>query len=107
MNYDEENWRLLAEYLQSSNFTDVPATGRAQLIDDAFNLARAGYLDYAVALRLIRYMTQETDYIPWSAAFRAFDFLTRMLARSAGATNLRVRLFVRVMNVNCISYNTY
>ncbi|RXM91483.1 Aminopeptidase N [Acipenser ruthenus] len=39
VNYDTENWNRLLQQLQD-NFTEIPVINRAQLIDDAFNLAR-------------------------------------------------------------------
>ena len=47
VNYSPENWRGLSE-----SFTDLPNLSRAQLIDDALNLARAGQLSYPIALDL-------------------------------------------------------
>lgn len=83
---------MIIEYLQSSNFINIPPVTRAQLIDDAFNLARAGYLEYSIPLSLIRYLRQETDYIPWVAAFNAIKHLNRMLVRSTGYTSFQVRI---------------
>ena len=34
---------------------------------DAFNLARAGRLNYSIALSLTGYMRNEVDYIPWKS----------------------------------------
>lgn len=79
MNYDVANWNRLAEYLNGKDFENISSTNRAQLIDDTFNLARAGYLSYDVFLQITRYLQQETDYIPWYAAVRAFDYLDGVL----------------------------
>lgn len=38
-------------------------------------MARAGQIDYALAFNLIRYLYSETDYFPWYAALKGFDFL--------------------------------
>lgn len=48
---------------------------RAQLLDDALNLARAGVLKYSTALKLTEYLIKEVDYIPWYSALNAFTFL--------------------------------
>lgn len=66
-------------YLQKENYKNISNTNRAQLIDDALNLARAGYLNYDSALQITKYLNEETDYIPWYAAIRAFDYLDRIL----------------------------
>jgi len=49
------------------------------LIDDALNLARAGYLAYNISLQITSYLSKETDYIPWYAAARAFNYLDSVL----------------------------
>lgn len=41
MNYDESNWKLLVQYLQDpTRYDNIAPANRAQLIDDALNLAR-------------------------------------------------------------------
>ncbi|XP_029666932.1 aminopeptidase N-like [Formica exsecta] len=79
VNYYPDNWNRLAVYLQTENYKNISNTNRAQLIDDALNLARAGYLNYDSALQITKYLNEETDYIPWYAAIRAFDYLDRIL----------------------------
>ncbi|XP_015606053.1 aminopeptidase N [Cephus cinctus] len=81
VNYDTTNWHLLINYLRTNNYDVIPPTNRASLIDDAFNLARAGYIDYSIALNLTKYLHQETDYIPWVAASNSFAFLDGRLLR--------------------------
>ncbi|RLU27241.1 hypothetical protein DMN91_001042 [Ooceraea biroi] len=81
VNYDKNNWKLLTEYLKSTEIqnSSIKATNRAQLIDDALNLARAGDLDYTTSMGITLYLTKEDDYIPWIAAVRAFDYLDTLL----------------------------
>lgn len=79
VNYDDENWKKLAEYLNTENFENISSTNRAQLIDDALNLASAGYLPHKVSLQIITYLSKETDYMPWFTAIRAFDYLDGVL----------------------------
>ena len=62
---------------------------RAQLLDDALNLARADLLDYPTALKVTEYLTQETSYIPWSSAITGFVYLEDMMKRSAGFGELK------------------
>jgi aminopeptidase N len=75
VNYDEKNWYLLIKYLESEDYEKIHAVNRAQLLDDALNLARAGILKYSTALELTRYLEKEVDYIPWYSALNAFSFL--------------------------------
>uniref|UniRef100_A0AAG5CSS6 Aminopeptidase N n=1 Tax=Anopheles atroparvus TaxID=41427 RepID=A0AAG5CSS6_ANOAO len=83
VNYDERNWQMIVNHLQDrTKFRSIAASNRAQLIDDALNLARAGYLDYAVALNVTRYLVHETDYVPWKAAIASLNFIDSMLIRT-------------------------
>jgi aminopeptidase N len=77
--YDEENYKLLTDYLKSNEHTNIHTLNKAQLLDDSLNLARAGVLNYPTALDLTTYLDHETDYIPWESYFRALTFLKSRL----------------------------
>ncbi|XP_055677770.1 aminopeptidase N isoform X2 [Lutzomyia longipalpis] len=75
--YDYESLTQLARH-----FEQLPEINRAQLIDDALNLARAEYVTYDIALTfLIRMGHSYTDVLPWAAAMRGIEYLTDMLIR--------------------------
>uniref|UniRef100_A0A336KRZ8 Aminopeptidase N n=2 Tax=Culicoides sonorensis TaxID=179676 RepID=A0A336KRZ8_CULSO len=83
VNYDKRNWNLISNYLLDPNrFKEIATTNRAQLIDDALNLARAGYLDYRIALDVTKYLEHEDEYVPWKAAISALNFIDSMLIKS-------------------------
>ena len=82
VNYDEGNWNLILSAL-NNNMSSIHRTNRAQLIDDAMNLARAGYLKYDIALQLVDYLERDTEYIPWKSGLSSFQFIRKMLARTA------------------------
>ncbi|XP_071569022.1 aminopeptidase N [Temnothorax nylanderi] len=82
VNYDEDNWKMLIRYLKSNNFKNIHVINRAALLDDSFNLARAGYVNYSVPFDLARYLRRETEYEPWVAAVNNFNFLNHILACS-------------------------
>jgi aminopeptidase N len=82
VNYDVTNWQRLADQL-TRDHGSIHRMNRAQMLDDAFNLARSGQLDYTTALALTDYLNQELDYIPWTAALNGFAYLESMLKRSA------------------------
>jgi len=92
VNYDNSNWERLADYLKTPFYANISAINRAQLIDDALNLARAGYLAYETALKITLYLSKETDYIPWYAAVRAFDYLDDVLLGGKNYKTFRVRI---------------
>ncbi|KAG7218728.1 hypothetical protein INR49_019764, partial [Caranx melampygus] len=81
VNYDLQNWKLLIQQLHS-NPQIISVGNRAGLIDDAFNLARAGYLPQGVPLQLIGYLPEETSFLPWHAASRALYQLDKLLDRT-------------------------
>ncbi|CAL7935740.1 unnamed protein product [Xylocopa violacea] len=80
VNYDEKNWQMVTRYLNSKRFDKIHRANRAALIDDAFNLARAGYVDYCIPFNLSQYLVQEREYEPWVAAVNNFRFLNKMLS---------------------------
>ncbi|NWW95783.1 TRHDE protein, partial [Rhynochetos jubatus] len=81
VNYDVRNWRLLIGQL-TRNHEVISVSNRAGLIDDAFNLARAGYLPQNIPLEIIRYLSEEKDFLPWHAASRALYPLDKLLDRT-------------------------
>ncbi|KAJ8889378.1 hypothetical protein PR048_008877 [Dryococelus australis] len=82
----------------------IPAVSRAQLLDDSLNLARAGILEYDVALNLTTYLSRETDYIPWYSALNAFSFLD---TRLRGAASEDYQLFTNyVLRLTENRYNS-
>lgn len=81
VNYDINNWELLANYLQDpQNYSKIASTNRAQIVDDALTLARAGKLDYRIALNLTQYLINENEYVPWRSALGAFNFIDSMMS---------------------------
>ena len=60
------------------------------MIDDAFNLARAGLLGYDVALDITSYLAKEDDYLPWKSAANALGYLTDMLEFTGDSILMKV-----------------
>uniref|UniRef100_H3D2Z0 Aminopeptidase n=1 Tax=Tetraodon nigroviridis TaxID=99883 RepID=H3D2Z0_TETNG len=81
VNYDPTNWERLISLL-GSNHMAIPVINRAQIIDDAFNLARAKMINITLALRTTKYLSRERDFIPWESALRNLDYFTLMLDRT-------------------------
>lgn len=79
VNYERSNWNLLSAALESENFGQINVLNRAQLIDDAVNLAKARQLEFDISFDLLAYLRRETDYVPWAAAANAIPFLSRNL----------------------------
>ena len=72
---------------------------RAQLLNDALNLAMSGRLDYQIALELTSQLVSNVEYLPWSAAFSAFEHLDTMLALTPAYGNFKVRLQIESCTV--------
>uniref|UniRef100_A0A4W4HAU8 Aminopeptidase n=1 Tax=Electrophorus electricus TaxID=8005 RepID=A0A4W4HAU8_ELEEL len=81
VNYDEQNWNKLIHQLES-NHPAIPLISRGQLIDDAFNLARAKYINVTLALTTTKYLINETDYVPWESALKNLRYFMLMFDRS-------------------------
>ena len=52
---------------------------RAQIMDDAINLAKSGQLDYETALGLTGYLSKEEEYVPWFSALKGLSYIDNML----------------------------
>jgi len=91
VNYDVQNWDMISNTLMEDH-TKIHRINRAQVMDDAFDLARGGLLDYSTALKTTEYLKSETDYIPWKAALTGFVYLEDMMKRTAGFGDLKTYL---------------
>ncbi|XP_070557595.1 aminopeptidase N-like [Ptychodera flava] len=82
VNYDLENWELLARQLKTDH-TVIPVRNRGALISDALSLGEAQKLDNVIGLKLMEYLINERDYNPWYTAFRFLTYLQDMIARTS------------------------
>ncbi|XP_023293113.2 aminopeptidase N [Lucilia cuprina] len=102
INYELSNWQTITSHLMNSQtFKQIAPSNRAQLIDDAMNLARGGYLSYEIALNLTRYLINEDDHAPWKAAVNAFQFIDSMFVSQGDYDlfkNYLLKLVDRVYN---------
>ncbi|XP_060783107.1 alanyl (membrane) aminopeptidase b, tandem duplicate 1 [Neoarius graeffei] len=81
VNYDMGNWERLLHVLQTTH-EDIYTINRAQLIDDAFNLARANIIPTTLALNTTLYLSNETEYMPWESALDNLDYFYLMFDRT-------------------------
>ncbi|KAG5684937.1 hypothetical protein PVAND_014145 [Polypedilum vanderplanki] len=78
VNYEDENWNKIKSVLHSDDRDKIHVLNRAQIVDDLFNLARGGDVEYKQAIDIIRYLKNETHYIPWLAAInQGLTFLSQ------------------------------
>ncbi|CAG9861266.1 unnamed protein product [Phyllotreta striolata] len=83
VNYDERNWKLITEFLQGPDFKKIPTLNRVQLLSDAADLAFVGNLKYEVFFEMLKYLKQETEYMPWKAALEKTNVITNHLKKSS------------------------
>ncbi|KAL4706801.1 hypothetical protein ACJJTC_018182 [Scirpophaga incertulas] len=84
INYDQHNWQLLVKVLNNaSRFEEIHPINRAQILDDAMNLALAGRLDYRTALDLTSYLAHERNYVPWKAGLMVLGYIDTMFSKGA------------------------
>ncbi|MBF8305033.1 MAG: puromycin-sensitive aminopeptidase [Acidobacteria bacterium] len=82
--YSEELWERLTGAVRAGA---LPTVDRLGLLDDAFALARAGYVKTSAALRVLQAYERETDYSVWTAAAGILDSLDNLLARERVRAN--------------------
>ncbi|XP_029172398.1 aminopeptidase N-like, partial [Nylanderia fulva] len=75
VNYDDENWRRITNYLNSVNYMNIHVLNRAQIIDDTFHLMIAGQLNSSIFWNITFYLHQEEDYIAWYPMFKALEHM--------------------------------
>lgn len=73
-----------------TNHTAISVINRAQIMNDALNLARAGLLVYEVPLNLTKYLEREEEFLPWEATLTALSYLDSMMKRTPGYGLLKV-----------------
>ncbi|XP_038130384.1 aminopeptidase N-like [Cyprinodon tularosa] len=81
VNYNLENWKRLMGQLETKPDL-IPLMNRGQLIDDAFNLARAKLVNVTLPLNLTRFLRKEKAFLPWESAVRNLEYFVLMFDRS-------------------------
>lgn len=74
VNYDKDNWAML-----TADYHQLPEIIRAQLLNDALSLARAGFTKYTTALNLTRQISNDESYFAWASVKEEFTFIHDML----------------------------
>lgn len=100
MNYEESLWDQIHDALNKPDFDGIDVINRAQIVDDALNLARANILQYKTALSLTEYLKNEEQYYPWYSAFSGFSYLRRRLGSTSLADKLNVS-YISILSI-CI-----
>ncbi|XP_017058750.1 aminopeptidase N [Drosophila ficusphila] len=77
--YDETLMKGLKVALTASNHSGIPVENRAQIIDDLFNFAEVGYIDYAEVFEFLEYLNKEVDYVPWYAVYENLNLVAQRM----------------------------
>ncbi|XP_029160653.1 glutamyl aminopeptidase-like [Nylanderia fulva] len=77
VNYESEYWRIIARYLNSANYSGIEVLNRAQIIDDAFHFFSMQQLDMYSFLELIKFLSQETNYVVWYPMIKALESMSK------------------------------
>lgn len=75
VNYDTKSWHQIHHALLSNNWSGIHKLNRAQIVDDLLNLARAGEIEYSLAMDVLEYLGTEIDYLPWTSAFNGLSYI--------------------------------
>ncbi|KAK6629881.1 hypothetical protein RUM43_003702 [Polyplax serrata] len=81
VNYDVDTWMEFDSVLKSKH-ERLDRVDRANLLDDAFNLAGAGRLDYGLALEMTGYLQNEREFLPWATASDGLFDIIQLLSSS-------------------------
>ncbi|KZC13131.1 Aminopeptidase N, partial [Dufourea novaeangliae] len=99
VNYDNISWERLKEALDKPGHSQIHVTNRAQIVDDALNLARAGYINYGLAFNCITYLTKEVDYLPWKAFFNGMSYIIQRFEGQDGYELLQRHIVLLTSNM--------
>lgn len=101
--YDDTNWKLLANELDSENYNVIHVLNRAQILDDLNEFVSNGMVNVTIFLDVLSYLKRETEYAPWAAAQPGLLRLNRLFSGNRHhelfrgmAANLTERFFESV-----------
>ncbi|XP_047472166.1 aminopeptidase N-like [Penaeus chinensis] len=83
VNYEAHNWNLIIQQLKKDHRVICPMN-RAQIIDDAMNVAKAGRLSYDIAIGVYAYLRNEEEYLPWATGVSELTYIESMFKRRSG-----------------------
>ncbi|KAL8588264.1 hypothetical protein ACOMHN_008567 [Nucella lapillus] len=79
VSYPTQNWLALIQQLKADPSVIHPVN-RAQIIDDAWSLARSGQLSVMTALHTLQVVKNDPDFVPWEALSAELRYLDLMLS---------------------------
>ncbi|KAH8359934.1 hypothetical protein KR093_009586, partial [Drosophila rubida] len=77
--YDTPILNRIQLALTKEKHSGIAVENRAALVDDLFNFAYAGMIDYEQVFEFIEYLSTEIEYIPWFAAYDGLQDVSKRL----------------------------
>ncbi|CAB3239517.1 unnamed protein product [Arctia plantaginis] len=77
VNYDDNNWQRIGNYLKGPFRQNIHKLNRAQIVNDLLYFIRSGDVNNTVALDVLDFLRHETDYYVWNAAIGQLQFIHR------------------------------
>ncbi|CAN7997555.1 unnamed protein product [Ixodes pacificus] len=91
VDYQNQNWDHLIRQLRRDP-TDIPVPNRAQMLDDLFHFAHAGYRSYEKFLRAVEYLGKEREALPWVHYTRLVEALPARAKRTLAWSSMNRRI---------------
>ncbi|KAL5284042.1 hypothetical protein ACFFRR_006361 [Megaselia abdita] len=80
VNYDQNTWKMLGQVLRR-NYKTFSWENRAQLVNDAFDMARTHYVsNFSLVLDLLHFYQNETELSPWVVFDKHVSMLSSRLS---------------------------
>lgn len=105
VNYDEKNWkRLLIQLITRPR--SIHVLNRAQIVDDACHLSKAGVVPYEYYISLLEYLLMEDHVVPWNSAVNGLSSTMDGLRRYP-AEHRKFQVSRTQLKKKNIDYTTY
>ncbi|CAG9773710.1 unnamed protein product [Ceutorhynchus assimilis] len=103
VNYEPALWTSLSKALQKDDFSGIVNTNRAQIIDDAFNIAKTGKITYSQLFEVIKFLKKDKSYISWYPAFTGFQYI---LSRVPSESELKAKMQQHLLSLMSEFYDS-
>ncbi|CAH0703044.1 unnamed protein product [Spodoptera exigua] len=85
VNYDDDNWKAIASYLNSNNRERIHKLNRAQIVNDVLHFIRSEDIDKTLGFEVLDFLRSETDYYVWNGALTQLEWIRRRFEHSPRA----------------------
>ncbi|XP_032679946.1 uncharacterized protein LOC116848205 [Odontomachus brunneus] len=76
VNYDNDNWLKIANYLNNNDYSKIYTVARARIIDDAYHFVIEERINATTYFALITYLKRETNVIVWHAMMNTLTYMS-------------------------------